>query len=93
MYTTISIILILIFIVTPLNKFFITSLVGKVVAILILAYALYQNYMNTTYFSKSSNVSLFKGSWSDVKTNLLCSYIFSFFILLLLFSVIKNIVV
>jgi hypothetical protein len=89
-FTTISILLVLIFIISPLNKFFIASFFGKVVALLILAYALYQNYTNTETLSKTSNIYLFKGEWSPLKTNILCGYIFSFFILLLFFSILKN---
>lgn len=89
--TTISIILILLFVISPLNKFFITSLLGKFTALFILAYAVYQNYTNTESLSKTTNVSLFKGEWSSVKTNILCGYIFSFFILLLFFSILKNV--
>lgn len=88
--TTISILLILLFVISPLNKFFITSLFGKLAALLILVYALYQNYTNTESLSKTSNIYLFKGDWSPLKTNVLCSYIFSFFILLLFFCVVKN---
>lgn len=88
--TTVSIILILLFVISPLNKFFIASLFGKFAAILILAYALYQNYTNTENLSKTSNIYLFKGEWSPLKTNILCGYIFSFFILLLFFSIVKN---
>jgi len=88
--TTISIILIMLFVVSPLNKFFIASLFGKFVALFILAYALYKNFTNTDNFSKTTNISLFKGDWTSIKTNILCGYIFSFFILLLFFSVVKN---
>lgn len=91
--TTISIILILLFVISPLNKFFIASLFGKFAALLILAYALYQNYTNTESLSKTTNASLLKGEWSSVKTNILCGYIFSFFILLLLFSTVKNMLI
>lgn len=91
--TTISIILIILFIISPLNKFFIASFFGKFVALLILAYALYKNYINTDNFSKTTNASLFKGEWTDIKTNILCGYIFSFFILLLLFSIVKNMLI
>lgn len=92
MCTTISIFLIILFIISPLNKYFITSLFGKIIALLILAYALYQNFTNTIFFYKSTNTSLMKGSWSPIKTNILCSYIFSFFILLLIFSLIKHMI-
>lgn len=89
--TSISIALILIFIISPLSKYFLASFLGKSAAILILVYVLFQNHINTNNLSKSSNVHLFKGSWSDIKSNILCGYIFSFFILLLLFSTMKHV--
>uniref|UniRef100_A0A6C0HE39 Uncharacterized protein n=1 Tax=viral metagenome TaxID=1070528 RepID=A0A6C0HE39_9ZZZZ len=88
--TTISIILILVFVISPLNKYFIASFFGKVAALLILAYALYQNYNNTENLSKTTSTYLFRGEWSPIKTNILCGYTFSFFILLLFFSLLKN---
>ena len=93
MYTTISIILILIFIISPVSNFFISSLIGKIAALLILGYALYENYMNTIYFSKNTNVSIFTGSMDNIKMNIICSYVFSFFILLLFFSLLKNLII
>jgi len=91
-YITISIILILIFIISPLNKYFISSLIGKIVALLILGYALYENYMNTISFSKNTNVSIFTGSMDNIKMNIIGSNVFSFFILLLFFSLVKNLI-
>jgi hypothetical protein len=92
LYTTVSIVLILLFIVTPLSKYILASLFGKIIALLILAYALYQNYTNTITLSNATSSTLFKGQWSNIKSNLLCSYIFTFFILLLIFSVLKNMI-
>lgn len=86
--TTISIFLILLFIASPLNSFFMVSIIGKLVIIFILAYALYKNYTITKSFSGETNTTVMgTGPWTNTKMNITCSYFFSFFILGLLISV------
>ena len=46
--TIISILLILLFIISPLNKFIIASMFGKIAILSILAFALYKNIIETT---------------------------------------------
>ena len=84
----ISILLILIFIVSPLNNFFLTSMCGKTLILSILAFALYKNIETTFKFSK--NINMFQGDWNSVKTNVLLSYLFSAFIVVLIFSVLNR---
>lgn len=86
--TIISIFLILLFIISPLNKFIIASMFGKVTILSILAFALYKNISVTSNFSK--NIGLFSGPWDNTKTNVLCSYVFSFFIFILILSVLNR---
>ena len=52
MYSTVSIVLILLFIISPINKFFLTSLFGKTMILVLLAYTLYYNVTLTNKFSK-----------------------------------------
>ena len=87
--TTVSIILIFIFILSPLNRFVISSIIVKLFIILFLAYILYKNIYFTFDFTKSNNISLYS-SWNNIKTNIVCSYIFSLFIFLLLLTVIRT---
>jgi hypothetical protein len=54
----------------------------------LLGFALYKNIAITLSFSK--NVPLFDGGWSNIKTNILLSYVFSIFIIILVFSVIRQ---
>ena len=82
--------LILLFIISPLNRFVIASIFGKILILAILIFALYQNISVTFKFSK--NIGLFSGDWSNTKTNILCSYIFSAFIIILIFSVLNRLV-
>jgi hypothetical protein len=86
--TIVSIFLILLFIISPLNKFILASMFGKIIILSILAYALYKNINVTFQFSK--NVGFFSGSWNNTKTNILCSHVFSIFIFILILSVLRR---
>lgn len=90
MYSVVSIILILLFIISPINQFFLTSLFGKMVILTLLAYTLYYNITLTNTFSKQLNIYLADGTWDSLKTNVTCSYIFSLFLFVLLLSVIRT---
>ena len=84
----ISILLIIAFIISPLNNFFLTSMCGKTLILSILAFALYKNVEITFNFSKGINI--FQGDWNSIKTNVLLSYLFSAFIIILIFSVLNR---
>ncbi len=88
--STISICLILIFIFSPLNRFFMTSLIAKITILIILIYTLFYNIKFTNIFSNKINISLANGQWNPIKTNIICSYIFSFFLFILIISVIRS---
>jgi len=89
--TTISIVLIIIFMFSPLNQFILTSIFGKVIILTLLGYTLYANITQNDQFSKKFNVIMMNTSWDPVKTNILCSYVFSLFLIILILSVIKSI--
>jgi hypothetical protein len=91
MCLAISIFLIILFMMTPLNSFILSSIFGKIIIITLLGYTLYYNISQTNKFSNSFNISLTSGNWDELKTNIICSYIFSLFLLVLLLSVIRNI--
>ncbi len=81
--------MIIVFMMTPLNTFLISSIFGKVVITILLGYTFYYNVNQTNKFYKDFNISLTSGDWNAIKTNIVCSYIFSAFLLILLVSVIK----
>lgn len=87
----ISIFLIILFMMTPLNSFMLSSIFGKVVITALLGYTIYYNISQTNKFSKNFNISLTSGNWDELKTNITCSYIFSLFLLVLLLSVLRKI--
>jgi len=89
--TTISIILIFIFIITPLSSNKIICIISKIIVLIILLFALYKNLFITYKFIKSEKISYLDGTWSNIKNNILCSYIYSFFIFFLIVTVIKSV--
>ena len=91
----ISVLFIILFMMTPLNSFILSSIFGKVVILTLLGYTLYYNTEQTNKFVKLLNINIWNEneSWSPIKTNIICSYIFSFFMLVLIFSVIRKIFV
>ena len=88
-----SVILIILFILTPLNTFMLPSMFGKIIIIALLGYTLYYNTTQTNKFSKNFNVNILNQTenWNPIKTNIICSYIFSLFVLVLIISVIRTI--
>lgn len=88
--TTVSIVLILVFIISPLSKFIIASNIGKIVCLGVLGYAVYINFTVTRNFTQYQNIEFTSGGWDTVKTNIVCSHIFTLFMVLLFLSVIKK---
>lgn len=86
----ISILLIIVFMMTPLNTILLSSVISKIIILILLGYTLYYNTTKTQQFASQFNVTLTNGDWNSVKTNVVCSYIFSVFLLMLILSVIRN---
>lgn len=88
-----SVIFIILFIITPFNTFVLSSIFGKVIICTLLGYTLYYNTQQTNKFSNNFNINIFdqNSNWNPLKTNVLCSYVFSLFLLVLIYSVIRNI--
>jgi hypothetical protein len=87
----ISIFFVILFMMTPLNSFLLSSIFGKVIILTLLGYTLYYNISQTNKFSNNFNISLTAGNWDVLKTNIVCSYVFSLFLLVLMVSVIRKI--
>ena len=86
----VSIILIILFILSPLNNFIKTSIFMKIIVLILLGYSIYLNILQTNSFTE-----MIQGSKSDkiktqVNTNLICSYVFTLFLSILLFFVLKS---
>ena len=87
--STVSICLILIFIFTPINNYFLTSIFGKSIILILLAYTLLNNIKLTNDFSNKINTSSISNP-DSISTNIICSYIFSVFLFILIISVIRS---
>jgi len=90
--TILAIIIIILFIISPLSNFFKTSLFMKIVSLRILAYILYLNYNQTELLRSASLVSQSEQVISQLNTNIICSYVFSLFIGLLIIFTFKSII-
>lgn len=89
LFVVLSIFFIFIFMFSPLSNTTI-AFIGKLTILILLGYAFYKNCCITFDFSKGSNIVFTQGSWNNQKTNIICSYVLSLFILLLLFRVVKS---
>lgn len=90
MCTYISIFIIILFIMSPLNNFVKTSAIMKVVVLIILGYTLYLSIHQNIFLQK--NVNMNPKIVTQVNTNVICSYIFTLFLLVLFFFVVKDLV-
>ena len=89
--SAISIFLIILFIISPLSSFFLTSVFMKIIIILLLSYTLYLNYEQTNYLRNATIQSkISKEVQAQLSINIVCSYIFTLFIGLLIIFVVKS---
>ena len=88
--SAVSIFLIILFIISPLSNFFITSTLMKIIILIILSYTIYLNIIQTNYLRSATNVANSGNVISQLNTNILCSYIFTLLLGLLGIFVIKS---
>jgi hypothetical protein len=85
-----SIFIIVLFIISPLSNFFKTSLLMKLLAVALLVYTLYLNNDQINSLRNASQLANSEQVKSQLKMNILCSYVFTVFIGLLIIFVIKS---
>ncbi len=83
-----SIVLILLFIISPLSNFRMTSFVMKLITLVLLGFTIYLN--NNQLVVLKSTTSESEQITSQVNINILCSYVFTLFIGLLFLYTIKS---
>ena len=93
MCSAVSIFLIILFVISPLSNFFMTSMLMKIIILIILAYTIYLNIIQTNYLRTATNVVNSQNIMSQLNTNILCSYIFTLFLGLMGIFVIKSFIV
>ena len=88
--SVLSMILIILFILSPLSNLFVTSILMKLIAILILAYTIYLNTNQSFTLQNMDKDNKTKEYLSQLNINIICSYIFTLFLTLLLFYTLKS---
>ena len=85
-----SIFIIVLFVISPLSTFFKTSLFMKIIALILLIYTFYLNIHQIQLLREvnvDSETELIK---SQLNMNIICSYVFTVFIGLLIIFIIKS---
>ena len=85
-----SIFLIVLFIISPLSNFFTTSLIVKIIILLILIYTIYLNNKQTNLLREANLIINSDKLKSQLNLNIICSYVFTIFLGLLIIFVIKS---
>ena len=88
--SAISIFLIVLFVISPLSNFFLTSVFMKLVTLILLSYTIILNIQQTNYLRNASQLKLSKEVSSQLTINIVCSYVFTLFIGMLVIFVIKS---
>jgi hypothetical protein len=88
--TAASITIIILFVLSPLSNFFKTSSFMKLVSIIILSYTIYLNMIQTNYLRRATDTTKAENVRSQLNINIICSYIFTLFMGLLVIFVIKS---
>ena len=91
--TAAAIFIIILFVVSPLSNFFKTSLIMKAIAMRIMVYILFLNYTQTNLLRAASSVAESEAIRAQLDSNIMCSYMFSFFIGLLAIFTLKSIII
>ena len=85
-----SIFIIVLFVISPLSNFFKTSLFMKLLALIIMIYTIYLNTDQINSLRTASQNAKSEQVKSQLNMNILCSYVFTIFIGLLIIFVIKS---
>lgn len=88
--SAISIFLIIAFIISPLSNFIVASTIMKLVILIILGYTIYLNNKQTNLLKLANNTITSEQLKSQLNINILCSYVFTLFIGLLIIFIIKS---
>ena len=90
MCSAVSIAIIVFFIISPLSNFLKTSLFMKIIALIVLFYTIYLNTTQTNLLRDASVKSITEQVKSQLNINIMCSYVFTIFIGLLIIFIIKS---
>jgi hypothetical protein len=93
-YTTlllgVSSILIILFVVSPLNSYFLPAFIAKVLILLLLGYIIYNKTIQTNKIISDFKINMFDDEWNTVKTNIVFNYLFSGVVIILMYTIINK---
>lgn len=90
MYFFISLILIILFIISPLHNFYKTSIIARILALASLSYAIYLNNIQTNILRQTNTSNKSPEIQSQINMNIISSYVFTLFLGLLAIFVVKS---
>lgn len=85
-----ALVLCLLFIVTPLSSLFITSTLFKILILVILIYTINIHIKQTNLLTNAKQAAISANVDKQIQMNIICSYIFTFFLILLFLFVAKS---
>ena len=88
--TAMSILIIVLFIISPLSNFFKTSICMKILALIIIGYTIYLNIQQINLLKNATLLQNSEHIESQLNMNIMCSYVFTIFIGLLFIFIIKS---
>jgi hypothetical protein len=88
--TIITAIMIIIFMFSPVSNLLVAASLGKVAIVLILAYIIYVNVLQTVFCQQVFNVNFFNLDLNQAKINTIGGHIFTIALIVLLYSVVTN---
>jgi hypothetical protein len=86
----IAIFLVILFVLSPINTLYYPAFCGKVIIMVLLGYTIFYNIVQTNKFTKDFNVDIWSGEWNIVKTNIVYSYVFNMFLLILMITILNK---
>lgn len=86
----ISMFLILLFVLSPLSSFLKTSAFVKIIIIVLLGYTIYLNHLQTNSLKMANVTNKSPNVVNQFQMNIICSYVFTVFLLLLTLFVVKS---
>jgi hypothetical protein len=87
-----TILIVILFILSPLSYMFKTSLFMKIVALIILGYTIYLSIFQTNMLKITHSISISPQLTSQLNMNIICSYIFTLFLGILLLFILRNMI-
>lgn len=87
----VALILTVIFILSPLSSLFVTSTLFKIAILVILIYTIHIHIKQTNQLTNAKQAAISANITKQIEMNIMCSYLFTFFLILLFVFVAKSI--